>query len=86
MNLTLEDAQSAGIGQHQRGRIFSDDPLQLRDIDHAQRIGAQILHLVAADRRRGRVGPVSGIGDDDLAARISLGLMVSCLLYTSRCV
>jgi len=34
MNLTLEDANGAGIGEHQRGRVFADNPLQLGDINH----------------------------------------------------
>ncbi len=35
VDLALEDANRAGVGEHERGRFFSDDPLQLRDVDHA---------------------------------------------------
>ena len=76
MNLALEDADGAGVGQHQCSGVFGDHLLQLADVDHAQRVGAQILHLVAADGRGRRVGSVSRVGDDDLAPRISPGLMI----------
>ena len=77
VDLALEHADGAGVGQHQRRRVVGDDLFQLRHIDHAQRIGAEVLHLVAADGGRGRVGSVRRVGDDDLAPRISLGLVVS---------
>ena len=76
MNLALENADGAGVGQHQRSGVFVDDLLQLGDIDHAQRVGAQILHLVTADGCGGGIGSVSRIGDDDLGPGIALGLMV----------
>ena len=76
MNLAFEDADGAGVGQHQRSRVFVDDLLQLGHVDHAQRVGAQVLHLVTADGCGGGVGSVSGIGDDDLGPGIPFGLMV----------
>ena len=35
VDLALEDADGAGVGQHQRGRVFGDDLLQLGHVDHA---------------------------------------------------
>ena len=41
VNLALEHADGAGVGQHQRRRVLGDDLLQLRHIHHPQRIGCE---------------------------------------------
>ncbi len=74
-DLALEHAQRRGIGQHQRGGVFVHLPLQRLQVNAALGVRLQILHLVATDGRRRRVGAVRGVRDDHLLARVALRLV-----------
>ena len=58
--MSISPATSSFICAAQRGKI-----------DFAGRVRLEVLHLVAGHRRRGRVGAVRRVGDQDLLARIA---------------
>ena len=76
VNVGLKHADGRRVGEHQRRGIFVDELLERGQVDHAEFVRLQIGHLVAADSRRRRVGPVRRVGDDDLFARIAAALVV----------
>ena len=72
----LEDAESAGVGQHQRGDVVADKFAQVIGVNLAAAVGFDVLHFVSGDDDRGRIGAVRGIGDQDFVARIALAFQV----------
>ena len=75
VNLVLEDAQRRGVGEHQRRSVFVHLAREGFEIDAAIGIRLEILDRVAADGRRGRVGAVRRVGNENLLARIALRLV-----------
>ena len=77
VDLALEDADGAGVGQHQRRDVFRDQVFERRHIDHAERIRLDVLHLVA-DNRSGRgIRAMRGVWDQHRFTRIAFGLVIS---------
>ncbi len=74
-NLALEDADGRGVGEHQRGGLFIHLPGERVEVDAALGVRLEVLDRVAADGRRGRVGAVRGIRDENLLARVALRLV-----------
>ena len=74
-DLALEDANGRGIGQHQRSGLRVHLRRQGFQIDAAFDIGLEVLDRVAADGRCCRIRPMSGVGNEDFAARIALRLV-----------
>jgi hypothetical protein len=77
VDLLLEDAQGVGVGEHERGHVVVHLRGERGDVDHARGVRLQVLHRIAAHGDGGRVGAVRGIGDQNLLARVALGLQVS---------
>ena len=76
MNLFFEDADGARVGEHHAGGVLVDCCFKRSGIDHAFGVRFEIENLVAADRRRCRIGAVRRVRDDDLPARITLRLVI----------
>ena len=76
VDFALEDADRGRIGEHQRGDVFVDHALEFGEIDHAQRVGLEVRNLVSAGCRRRGIRPVRGVGNNDLLARVALGLVI----------
>ena len=74
-NLALEDANGRGVGEHQRGGFFIHLPRERFQVDAALGVRLEVLNRVAADGRRGRVGAMRGVGDEDFLARVALRLV-----------
>src|SRR4029077_11080989 len=72
----LEDAERRRIGDHQRGDVGRNQFAQFVDVDLAVRFGLYVFDFVARYYRGGGIGPVRGIGNQDLLARIALLLEV----------
>ncbi len=62
----FEDAESAGIGDHQRGDVVGDKFAQVIGIELAATIGFDVLHFVSGDDDGRGIGAVRGIGDQKL--------------------
>ena len=84
VNLVLEDAQRRGVGEHQRRGVFVHLPRESFEIDAAVGIRLEILDRVAAEGRRGRVGAVRRVGNQNLLARIALRLVPGAREQDSR--
>ena len=69
-DMLLEEAQGVGVGHHDGGDLL------IHDLGHRARFHAPLRarfnldDLVAADRRTGRIGAMSGIGDQDTLTRV----------------
>ena len=57
-DVVLEQPQRVRVGQHQACHVTGQQRLEVLDVHTATRIGLDGDGLVAAARRRGRVGPV----------------------------
>ena len=68
----FENAERAGIRQHQRGDIFSGEFAQVIGVDLAARVRFDVLNFVSGDHHRCGIGAVRGIGDQNFFARIAL--------------
>ncbi len=77
VDLGLEDADGRRIGEHERGGVLGDLALEGFDVHHAAFVGLEVFDLVAADGGGGGIGSVSGVGNEDLVARIAVGLVIS---------
>ena len=75
-DVLLEQPQRVGVGDHHGGDLVIHHRRHCRGLHHAARPRFHRHHLIAAERRAGRVGSVSRLGDDDLAPRVAFGLMV----------
>ena len=76
-NVAVKDADGVGIGQHQAGCIRANGGLEGLHVDTAVRPGRDIDHREARHNRRGGIGAMGGVGDDNLgAAQISAACMV----------
>ena len=71
-DMRFENAQRIGVRDHQPGHVFGDGFLQRRKIQQALFVRPDVFHHVARDGRRGRVGAVRGVGNQDLLARVAL--------------
>ena len=76
VDLALEDADGARVGEHQRGNVLGDQALKRGDVDHAERVRLDVLHLVADDRGGRRVGAMRGVGHQHGPAGVALRLVV----------
>ena len=68
----FEDAEGAGIGDHQGGDVVGDKFAQVIGVDLAAAIGFDVLHFVSGNDHGGGIGAVRGIGDQNFVARIAL--------------
>ena len=76
-NVLVDLADGVGVGQHQGGRVGTDRGAQGVQVHHAVGRGGDGAHLVAAHGRRGGVGAVGRVGDDDLfPGVVAAGVMV----------
>ena len=75
VNLALENSNRRGVGQHQRRGLFVHLGRQSLQIDAALGVRLQVLDRIAADGRRGRVGSVGRVGNQNLAPRIAARLV-----------
>ncbi len=71
-DVLFEHAQRVRIRHHQRGHIVIDQARELLQIHHALVVGLDVLHRVARHHRRGRIGAMRGIGNQNPLARIAL--------------
>ena len=67
-NIFIKDAHGVGVGEHQTGGVGSHCCPQGLHIHAAVRAGGDVDDLEAGHHRRGGVGAVGGVGDDDLVA------------------
>ena len=65
-DVLVEDTERVRVGQHQAGDVFIDLGPEVLDIHPALLVGRDLDHFVAGHGHRGRVGPVSGVGGQDL--------------------
>ena len=75
VDLVFEDAERGRVGEHQRRGVFVDLARERFEIDAAVGVRLEVLDLVAADGRGGRVGAVRRVGNENLAAGIALRLV-----------
>ena len=78
LDAALEHAQGRRIGQHDPGGLRAEGLAQGLKVDVAVVQRGDLADLVAAHDRGGGVGPVRGVGDEDLppgavAARVVVG-------------
>ena len=71
-DVLFEYAERVGIGDHQRGDVFIHRARERFHIHHAALVRLDIFHLVSGHRRRGGIGAVRGIRDQEFLARIAL--------------
>ena len=76
-DLPLEQAQGVGVGQHQGRRARRQLGLEVGQADAAVTAGLDLHHLKAAEGGAGRVCPVGGVGDENLRASLTSGVLVS---------
>ena len=77
-NVRVKQAQRVGVGQHQAGGIGADGGFQGIQIHAALGVGRHRHHGEACHRRRGRVGAVGGIRNQNLGAGgVPAGLVVA---------
>lgn len=67
-NIFIKDTNGVGVGEHQSGGVRPHRCPQGLHIHAAVRAGGDVDDLKAGHHRRGGVGAVGGVGDDDLVA------------------
>jgi hypothetical protein len=72
VDLVLEDAERAGVRDHQRGDVRPQRGAQRGEVDPAALVRADGDRLVTDHGRRGRVRAVGAVGDEHLRARLVL--------------
>ena len=72
----LEQPQRRWVGQHQPGRLRAHLLAQVVDVDVASLVNVHLAHRVAGHGDAGRIGAVSRVGDDDLAALLVLAAVL----------
>ena len=70
-DVLFEHSERVRIGDHEGGHVLIDDPLQRADVQDALLARLDVLHRVSRDGRRGGVGAVRRIGNQDFAARVA---------------
>ena len=76
LDVAVEHAERVRVGEHQAGDVLVGLGAQVLDVDAAVLVGADLDDLVAAHRHRRRVGPVRGVGREDLRALVAAVLVV----------
>ena len=77
LDVAVEHADGARVGQHDAGGLRADRVAQRRDVHVAVAAGGDLAHVEAGHDGRGRVGAVGGIGHQDLApGRVAAGVVV----------
>ena len=72
-DVLLEEPEGVRVGQHDPGHVLVELGGQGVHVHAATGVAGHGDHLVAAEGHRRRVGPVGGVGDDDLVAGPALG-------------
>ena len=67
----FEETEGVGDGDHQRGHVFVDGCFEYSEIDGAAVVRFQFLDLIAGECCRRGIGPVRGVGDEDVLARVA---------------
>ena len=75
-DVLVEQAQGVRVGEHQPGEVFGGGRAQFVHVDAAARVAAHGQRFIACHHDRGRVGTVRRVGDDDLARRPPVRLVI----------
>src|SRR6185312_4204684 len=75
VDLGLKDADGGGVGEHEGGGVGVDHAGELGEVHHACRVGLEVGDLITDDRGGRGIRPVGGVGDEDLFARVAVGLV-----------
>ena len=75
LDVRVEDPERVRVGEHQAGDVLVEVGLQVVHVDAALVVRADLDDLVAGHRHRRRVGPVRGVGREDLVRRAAVGVV-----------
>ena len=71
-DVLVEEPERVRVGQHQAGDLVGRLRAQVVEVDPAALVAGDLDHLVAGHRHRRRVGPVGGVGSENLGALLAL--------------